>query len=798
MVDLGLDVTETPEGFLYGSGPDRFIAIGQGLIQKAGTGFWAGLGVDFLAYRLGGYDKAVEFALQHYRPQLQARSALPLESLVEQFVMELESARNLFLAIFDLRDDILRDARLVEPQMWCRKSQIDLRHAHLIVYGCHGLRIQKAVGEPASGLNGRLQYIVLPAMSNPWTYSCLHVLDPRTDKVTAIELDDVSHSYFGLHTILGSEGPAMVYPDGKAAAMMAGFNNDMSRQRTASLALLSNPGGLHNPFRLPVGTVSISSEFSLQRMLDSRQAFEKLAAVNLLTSAPMDLNGYISDEFIKSLRDTGPLLPNTMVELDRIKADPELLQMILDKLHEQGRTSLITRLKQHVDINRSFEHKGVVIKETGAGYVAMKGGSMTSFSNFVFRIDRNVWFPDTQSMFHSGRLIFQGQECPMLLDHRHTGSIVEISTAARAAVIRAGLNIDKTPVMTDTTYRAGLAYVLGQQAGQVPKVDGLDRLGWNQARDRFTTPMGQIALDGIHPVAPILHPSRSALHDYSFATIPEGLVLDNPISNQVLCLLANYVVRSFMGAECLPVRVENTEPNRALLLAAFGALGQSCPMIANPNVRKGSSTRLEGIETYPALFTASHDDVFNSLSGPVVCLAQAGMGLTQEVGNWEGLAGQAWTVLKKLTAKLMRDRPLLQIEPRSDFLLYRYGRDGRDYLKTLLGICPSLPQDGQEMLYDLLMESSEAEFNKLFHFKIDEECVTLNTRRAHMLHDDLLNACRALDPDVESRGSTIRLAPDRIGWAASSLYGRHIAFRDGHPSARDPQNILTVSDVETG
>src|SRR5207244_964917 len=126
---------------------------------------------------------------------------------------------------------------------------------------------------------------------------------------------------------------------------------------------------------------------------------------------------YALKRLLKALeeRHTSPQLLPEMLE--SLKNDPQIMAVLIGHLERLDQRATAQQIRQQLANPKTFTVGRLRIEESSNGYVAQhsRRDSSAFFTNFLVRVDHNIWFGAMQETYHRLRVILGGKEFPFLI-----------------------------------------------------------------------------------------------------------------------------------------------------------------------------------------------------------------------------------------------------------------------------------------------------------------------------------------------------------------------------------------------
>lgn len=649
LTNLGITIRDTGRFYevLDPQFPDLQLALSDGgLIELSRTGkFVTGSLLDYLAFRFGNYEEAVDHLIHGYGSVLTQSGMSPM-LYRDGAIQAAAAARDWFRRFLVLRHNLLTDNTLTLSRAWFRKYNIEAAAVQSILAAGQGKNLQSFVDEE---LSPHAEYVVFPFMVNPWTVAGLELLNLATQKSKYVKRQGVTHAYFGL----GACGIKPIRVHGNTTAVCQAYTAEWASPGDAigHVLIRQDAEDIENTFKMPCGVGSANT--GLLALLGQRRAFDKFV---------MERQGQILDFVQYCAHELEPLLTKPDQHgivasiLGGIRNDLTLLHQLEDVFKAKQRPDLVSILQHRLTQNQTYWYRKLQLEETPYGLIARKGSQIQAFTNFLLRLDYNLVFPDSAEIFHVGRVLFKEREFPISIPRKMISRPKEIEQVAISVVAQTNVS-QHLPVVTDETYRSCLAAVVNQQAGRVTSVVGLDMLGWAKMRDRYTTPTWTATVHGVRDNSRVRHPGRSHYDQVcSFeAAAPKDMGAEIAAGAwTAISLVVAMMLRSYVGALTGPIEISNDETTMRLFRSVLRALGQTGNLQINPNVRSGAVPALDGFQGFPVVLGCPSDEPVQYIHEPTFLPRPHGMTL-QQIGSFVQIPWVADRVFRVVTVAILRN-----------------------------------------------------------------------------------------------------------------------------------------------
>lgn len=769
--------------------------------------FVAGDIFDFLSLKLGNYELAVKHVFDNYQHLAQNPYGHPIETLQTMFVQDLQLRRDQFQNILRLRQNLLSsNSKLLGVAVYLRKAHISSQHTWKMIYAATGQELNTLFQTQLDQQKGIKfddddSYLIFPYFSDYHTFSQMVFRSTANDQTRTIVLHPSKYSYFGLHSCLPGI-TTRVFETPIDAASSFSYLVDHGHSSVGCIQVGFNYPVHQAALQLPNAIFMLRERTDFDLLVRNRAVFRDFFISdknNGLLGAdevkPIPWIDYLVDTFQRMLNGSDQLTPKISAFIASLKVDRQACESILALLTQLGKDDLREKIKNQVYANQTFKFQNLEIIETANGYVARKSGSPgeTIFTNFVIRLDRNIWFEETQELFHSGRVLIAGQEFDICVPQKFLVRPNEVARLATSAVYSANRPAAPVPIISDTTYRGRLCDVLSTQTANRPRFNGVKKLGWNFNRTVFVTPTWQAKISGIEPTSHIPYPQSDFLsrfyqfRDFNFSTNTESV---NPQINSLIALVVAQLARHFVRLPCPPIKVLRSVQMLNALSGIFLAFGQRTALELNTNKRAGNQlfdpSNLSGL---PVFALCTDDTVLKDLNYPALMVSESGVSYYAQMDN--ALLKQIYTlsysVFSRLTVALLRNNSVVHQFLGNTTEVQDLILEGKKIVENLCGI-KSFPIFRSDLpsVETLLSGLTVEEIPSHFKFDLGNQKVTLGFRRLNVKRRDILEDLKRLDPEVRMKNEHyLEIAADPMLEFLTKFYGRKITLFHS-PDNTDP------------
>lgn len=771
--------------------PVEFIGSGYDSPTPACNNF------DFLALHLGSYEEAMDHVIDQYHNLANLPIGITLESIQGQMVEALKSDRKQFEEILALREPFRdRSDSLIGAYLYCRRLSLSPDHAWRMMYVVSGAKLNSLlhyVDEQDKFEDGTF-YLVFPYFKNYHTFALLKVHHTSGKFVRSIELNPSRFMFFGLHTILPDVEQTRIFEKPEDALAMHSHAMDAGDFRVGFTHVAFDPNTEIIDPPLKSGTFMTGQDTDFNTLVKNRLAFENfyISDVGRKFAETIDTipwETYAVNRVVDACNADDCYSPRISIMVESLRGDSHVCHRLLAYLQRCGKQDIVDRIRKHVDTQQVYSVGSLNIVETPTGYVARKAGTnVTShFTNFLIKIDRTLWFEETEETYYSGRILINGQQIPYLISHLESQQPRTIITQAHRALHRAGVGSEAThPTITDTTLQGKLVDIINLQTANKPKLVGVQRLGWNSTKTRFMAPTWEIKTLGSTATSRIIHPEAKTIasyfstRDHRYVQAFEGAT---PQARYIIALLAASLTRAFLNQQTPVISIIRSPQSLALLKAVFKPLGQIESVELSPNRRLVMETlSARNFAGYPIFATCPDPTVLDNFNYPVFLLSETGMPLheplTPEVAAH--ISNLSHHVITTLLLNFIRERmqahSLIEVDEAPP--IKEMALEGKRVIEARCGMGnfdlfePELP-----LLQALLSQLSADQVNEKVRYDLSLATVFIRCRRIDVKRKPLFDELVAKNPEVKLHNEHYIACPaDWFMDLLAKFYGRRIVL----------------------
>ena len=322
----------------------------------------------------------------------------------------------------------------------------------------------------------------------------------------------------------------------------------------------------------------------------------------------------------------------------------EELEVWKEYLVSQGNSDVLEFVNKATAKTRdSWEVRGAVIFETEEGYQVAKGGAeRRQATNFTFSFSKNVFFPNRAELWHLGVLRFQKESYPIIVKREALMKARDMERAASLAVACARLKGKDahTPMVHDNNLAASLPLLFSMLTATLPRLEGLNRLGWSDDRSSFQGPGWAVEKDEILLRESCADPESVVLRRYLFSAAPTFSAPTSPPAwaAELAVFLVAQAARVMKGRPAHPVLLMDSKEAQVNLKKTFlRAFGQK-EMVTLAYNQRGGHRDIDQLTGYPCLASGELPPANKSTAVPFVLLGDAGRSIDTTENTEEGIA----------------------------------------------------------------------------------------------------------------------------------------------------------------
>ena len=275
------------------------------------------------------------------------------------------------------------------------------------------------------------------------------------------------------------------------------------------------------------------------------------------------------------------LRANTKLMLEAAQLNEKERRDILEYLHDARAYDAAESVRKFLRVVLVHKDEKSLLYSTPDGYLLARdeASDKIPITNFLLDVTHNIVFPDSQDVFHAADLTINAYKRSIVLKPTDIDRITDLETAVRFASGGDPDDVSETklPTVRDKTCGRIMSSYLRHKISEVPRVEGIPFLGWNDKRTRFYGPYwyadktaGCIQFDAVmHP----FQPDMSYFSNTPFSA--RSLHTDLPKGGAtIIAQYASMLVRYYLGYAVQAIHYYNDEQHVSVFSALFEALGQ--------------------------------------------------------------------------------------------------------------------------------------------------------------------------------------------------------------------------------
>ena len=640
-----------------------------------GCFFRAGSPIDYLRASVPTYEEALQqFRNMYGEAVRRACGAESWESIKAEFAKQAARQRRLFNYFLKLRQrNKPEPIGMVMLHSWLCKNGIDMESCSCSAFladkeDLHGLRRLIAECGADDTIPDTVENVVLfPYFGNHHTIAEITVYDRASDKNYAVKIDPYRFVFSGL--LEPGEGlQVQLCHNHIDAAVLNG------RYRSFQLGKICY-SVLCNPEEQEIGFMPESPVYMHKQ--DSKTEKESLRKIRISMIAalaahypkleiaghdfhdsphpapPVSWREFVVREFLALAEAEAGITAPVQTFLECARPSTAMLAEISRELRSRNLRRIAEELEAYSKAAVIFKDPKLTIHATTSGYTAIRKDSMRSaITNFTCEFDQNLVFPDSASVYHIGRMFFDGYEYPLIISSTDLDNPKQLESAARSSEMRfAGKKPSNlVPAVPD---RKNAQHLIAHFRGSVchlPRIEGTPFLGWDIHRRNFYGASWHVSENALESRASLMHPDLPNLGHFSAEELPMiPVTADLPdVICDVISQAAAMMARSYLHHPVQPIKFINSPENRTVLGAIFAGLGQQSviPMAFNGRI---SGSELPGLSGFPALTIGYNRSQTEKAELPVFMLLDTGCQFTETYDP--DLLNRAAGVLRSVMAR---------------------------------------------------------------------------------------------------------------------------------------------------
>ena len=605
--------------------------------QSGSCSFRAGAAVDIAAVALGSYEAALE------RLSTQFHTAIPnIEGvMVKATAAEAKRRRDVVEYLMTCGRNINQHGHMEEVQVegWLRNINVNVRvqafslcvMSHRTWMDFREVLLKWVPEAKIPNMRGDLGgVVVVPYFFAPGILASLIAFQPRacgraratSHTIKTIHLRPTRFSFSGLLDIHPEEDEPLVRETFYEAA-------EENTRYSASQRNYFAVSMLHNP-EAPKETFAWQPEKLLFRVPTLQRSTALVADV--CQNFPATLVEHKPDEYIlwqdyavksayKMAVGTAGKMRDIESELSAMKLTDVSYATLVQKLMNDGffrEADAINTLRKNRILFTEGKH---AYHRIGEEYIAVKDdGARTTLSNFVLEFEKNVAFADTQMFAHTGFMTFNGRKINCVISTQDTNSLQGIETALQRADFLSGMGgSDALPMFREKKYAKNLLTYFRDCVCNLPRVEGVNNLGWNEQRTAYFTPWGKITESGIASEVSVPNPSHTFWNHFKLSQSYQPGVLPTlaPAAADLVSQIIAIMARSYAQLTERAVLYKQDTKTQNTLKTLFESAGQIRPMLVSSR-DWASATFMKGVVGYPMLLICRGEDAARINQGMII------------------------------------------------------------------------------------------------------------------------------------------------------------------------------------
>lgn len=514
------------------------------------------------------------------------------------------------------------------------------------------------------------EWVIIPYFSDFHVVSALKFINPHDDSYYFIKLEDAKLGFAGVYTIPGkinySSTKLRLLESIEDATILSSYAKKLfTLDDLIYLGIDFSPSGINvrsnfNNWQKPMFLYAENSNLPLIRAI-----FDSLSTKNAINSDlyvcnyknyKEDTVSYTYEAFVE--REFKKIILDAYLGQDNAAAmnTPLLMQLscfinacdlnnlentkkrCLNWLLQNGFTAVYKKLSEIKSERIEFKNYSIITSPNGyvCEYKNAEAGDSTAISNFIFKIEQNIIFPDKDVVLHLGKMIMGDLEYPLeFCKHdlkKHGEAIEQIALKAFAKVTNILLD-DQTveadsgymmPAIFDNGFNNALYTIIKHEITRAPSKYGVINLGWDKVNNVFNAPSWQASnlklvnkSQYIYQIcnlsskdARVKNNKDSIYSDFKhcFSKLAIPLKFDNEFKDSLLtqdiknimdAIIAN-LYRSYLGYPTAPFILIDNLNSRNLIKFLLSVFGQCSSLNICPNSRLISSgVLMNGLNNYP-------------------------------------------------------------------------------------------------------------------------------------------------------------------------------------------------------
>jgi len=783
---LGIEVKEvSPRNYVFEDAGLRFRVDQGGIVELTESGkFIAGSILDFLAFRSGSYESAIDYLICTYGSLLTGGSYSP-ELYRDVTIGEAAERRAKFMTFIRMRGNIVNDPQLAIVNMWMTKQGLNPLAVAPFVLGITGQAIHGLID---AKFDTKGTYACFPYMRNPWTIAAWRVVDVRTGVDQWVEVERCRTTFFG---ILGTHWieSRILRKDMEVCRVYSAEFASADKMRGV-VCVRQTPANQYNDYRLNVGIAY--STHSLKDIILHRRNFHSLQ-VQLPDNTRVMSQQFVTGELARLL--TSEKIDPTIREvLTFIRHEQDLVVGLQQDLKDAKLFSQATKLQVLLDQLRVYRSGPYEIRETTTGLIAIKGTEHIALTNFLIHIDYALTFMDAGKMsevFYAGRLIFDNRTYPVSIRKKDLTKPDVLEFLAQAAVSETlPDSASKLPCILDSTHSKLIRAIMVQQVSEVMSRRGVGALGWT-GLDVYETPSWVIRTTGVQTSSRIPHPGRKHFDQFCcFTEVPTCDLKQEvpPAARTAIALVVAMILRAYLKAPLGPIEVHAGKDTTEILTAVLLGLEQKGPLYITD---VGVKWAFEAMNGFPCMVKCAAPELLRTLSYPCFIVSPTGavIGAPMTPEQKCQVIWLARNIFHSVIQGFLRTRgvshQLVSRELPNYPVLLREGQAAIERYTDHRG--NYLLSNETPLLFEILLRCAPVDPSRLFKFSLVDQAAIALVRRMNKSRSTLMGELQAAGLNPRPYGAkNLLVDAERLTALLSDFYGRPIKLRIDD-SAEDPE-----------
>lgn len=675
--------------------------------------YFAGSGIDFLAYYYkGNYDKAFNAFFELYAQTLKKKLIHEpkfIKSLIkDRFIKRHEILNTILKHCFDFTSG--EHTTLTKSISWLNKLGIsNLKQIRGTLFGIKSRDLHillhflldpkyisfqqledalncKDTGQELIKLISLKPYlpelelyrnfttdewIVIPYFSNFYKISALHIINPVTDEVHKLNLDDSKVSYAGLYALncktidLLNNKIRFLESEKDVLTLINKSRQFLTNDKFNYLAINLNINGL------AVNTLAISNSLFLYKPNSSltmikllKDLYPNFYICDFANWEESDIvytwENFLVREFKELVTKNKCLSPEVEIFLNIADFQNTGVKNLIKKwLKENQYKDIYQRLNSLT--TEEYDFRTYSITATANGYIlhdkrANKLGEIISannesiLTNFIIKVDKNILFKNKDDIMHKGRIIMGEDEYPVTFFKSELRKKNILETIALRGFTNFNTadslldTFDQTaaapqliPSLLEPNYHGALITILNKEIIKVPCTQGYETIGWDKINNAFAMPiwaanslllkkqpqyfLQQTALDSIYDH--IMPKTIDYKHDLKFL---------NKQIKDMLSIILSYLYRTYLSYPVAPIFIKDSKTARNLIKFIFAAFGQYRAFNLDPNKRVIKSGKIfEQFNKVPLYLRSDDSEILKEVKNvPFFLFCRADLAFNEE------------------------------------------------------------------------------------------------------------------------------------------------------------------------